>query len=100
MLVLLLWALERVTAPHAHPQHSCARTAQRTSVASIGTLRMTAIEHTEHTHTHAASHAAAAAASNISHDAVGVPFFVLSFRYHRYIVLPLLSLEVATPENK
>ena len=71
----VLWALGRVTAPHAHPQHAYVRTAQRDPVASIGTLRMTAIEYTEHTHTQRA----AAAGSGISHEAVGVPFFVRAF---------------------
>ena len=79
LLELLLWALGHVTAPHAHPQHAYERTAQRAPVASIGTLRMTV-------HTHAARHAAAAA-SSIWHEAVGVPFSVLSVRYSVFVAV-------------
>ena len=49
--VPVLWALGHVAAPQAHPRHAYARTAQRAPVTSLDTLRMTAIKHTEQTHT-------------------------------------------------
>ena len=52
--VVVLWALERATAPRAHH-----RVARPTYMASIESLRRTALEHGAHTH------AAAAAAATL-----------------------------------
>ena len=55
--VTVLWALGRVTSPHAH------RTARPTHTTSIDSLRMTAVEHRAHAAAAAAATAATAAAA-------------------------------------
>ena len=55
--VIVLWALGRVTAPHAH------LAARPTHMASIDSLPMAGVEHRAHTHAAAAAAAAASAAA-------------------------------------
>ena len=81
--VAVIWALGRVTAPQAHPQHAYARTAQQAPVASIDTLRMTATEHTEQTQTQRATQQQQGAASR------ALPLvFLFSFFY--FVICHLL----------